>query len=499
MRVPVLNGSRVTVARVPDDVVLVAAPPAVDPIADVAAAAAQALRHPLSGPSLAELVRPGARVTIVVEPPSLPLPGAVRDPRQEALAGVIDELAATGAPLRNHTLLVAGGLQRRPRRREVERLLRPGRARDFTGTVVVHDAEGDDLVTVGDGPAGPLRVARCLVETDVVVVVSAAETISHGGAATLARAADAHTARLLSGAGSLLVARGPAWDAALAVEDAIERHVPVVGVSLVLDHVRPTGSLRDWPSPAAAERLSRSPLRAVHAFLPSILRVAALQSLDRELQAVSVLAGPPSVAHAEALLRGTALRGARLAAPLETVVVPVAWKALHRPRTPVNALTAMATVAHALRLWRDAPPLVEGGTVILPHPFSAAVGNGPEAPYLRLLHAVRAGAEGRKLTAVERLARSDPRALERYRAGATVHPLLPFADWEGVQGVLGRAGRVVVAGCRDASAARALGFVPTHNLQAALVMADGVAATDGPTGMLLAPPYPPLLVDHAGG
>ena len=61
--------------------------------------------------------------------------------------------------------------------------------------------------------------------------------------------------------------------------------------------------------------------------------------------------------------------------------------------------------------------------------------------------------------------------------------------------MLARAGRVIVAGCRDASAARALGFVPTHNLQTALAMADGVAESEGLTGVLLAPPYAPLLVD----
>ncbi|MBM3676289.1 MAG: DUF2088 domain-containing protein, partial [Actinobacteria bacterium] len=176
LRLPVIHGTRAIVARVPDDVLVLGAPPALDPIADVAAAAGQALRHPLSGPPLDELVRRGGRVTIVVEPPSLPIPGAPRDARQEAIAGVFDALAALGVQPRNHTLLVAAGLERRPRRGEVERLLRPGRARDFSGTVAVHDVEAEDLVTVDETPLGPLRVHRALVETDAVVVVSAAES-----------------------------------------------------------------------------------------------------------------------------------------------------------------------------------------------------------------------------------------------------------------------------------------------------------------------------------
>jgi hypothetical protein len=53
---------------------------------------------------------------------------------------------------------------------------------------------------------------------------------------------------------------------------------------------------------------------------------------------------------------------------------------------------------------------------------------------------------------------------------------------------------VIAAGCRDAVAARAVGFVPSHNVATALEMADGVAPADARTGVLLAPPYAPLVV-----
>ena len=43
-------------------------------------------------------------------------------------------------------------------------------------------------------------------------------------------------------------------------------------------------------------------------------------------------------------------------------------------------------------------------------------------------------------------------------------------------------------------AARALGFVPSHSVASALEMAHGVAGSGARFGVLLAPPYPPLLV-----
>ena len=97
-------------------------------------------------------------------------------------------------------------------------------------------------------------------------------------------------------------------------------------------------------------------------------------------------------------------------------------------------------------------------------------------------------------TAAERAAAGDERALAEYRAGRSCHPLLPFADWDGCRPALDRLGAVLVAGCRDATAARQLGFVPTHGVGAALAMARGRAGGSPRIGFLLAPPYFPLRV-----
>ena len=53
---------------------------------------------------------------------------------------------------------------------------------------------------------------------------------------------------------------------------------------------------------------------------------------------------------------------------------------------------------------------------------------------------------------------------------------------------------MLVAGCRDAVAARQLGFVPTHGVPAALEMAHGRAGGQARIGFLLSPPYFPIRV-----
>jgi hypothetical protein len=111
-----------------------------------------------------------------------------------------------------------------------------------------------------------------------------------------------------------------------------------------------------------------------------------------------------------------------------------------------------------------------------------------------MFRALRAGSDPAALEDAERAAASDGRALDAYRSGEACHPLLPFADWAGCAPALSRLGRVVVAGCRDAGAARTLGFVPSHGIGSALEMAHGVAGGRARIGILLAPPYPALLV-----
>jgi len=229
--------------------------------------------------------------------------------------------------------------------------------------------------------------------------------------------------------------------------------------------------------------------------LPSGARRRLLNDLPRELSAVAAFAGPPAVAHAEALLRGIARRSTALQAPLDAIVIGVPWKHHHAPRERLNPITvAAAALGVALRLWRDAFPVVDGGTAVILHRFSRHFAHVTQDPYRELFLRLRDGHFGAELYEAERAAGSDQRALEAYRSGRACHPLLPYADWASCEPALGRLGAVVVAGCRDHQAARALGFVPTHGIPSALEMAHGRAGGAARIGLLLGPPYFPLEV-----
>lgn len=496
-RVPLLAGTRLVVVGTGDDDVVLRPPPPGEAIADVGAAVRDALRFPLEGEPLEALVGRGSRATVVVEPPALPIPSAQRDPRQAAIASTVDELERLGIPTGYQTLLVAGGLARRLSHRDLGALVEPDFARRFHGHVAVHDVEDEDLVPVGEAPGGlPLRVNRALVETDVVVVVSAAETTLHGGPGALLAAADRDAVRA-AGASSLLeTSASTGWRLGVAVERALARRVPLVGVSLTLNQVRPGGAARGYPFEAeAVERVARSPLRLLFRLAPGAVRARILKSLPVDLTVAAAFAGPPSVAHAEALLRGVELRAADLDGQLDAICIGVPRATPYLPRERPNPLlAAYLGLGLALRLWRDAFPVVDGGTAILLHRFHRAYAHPTQHPYREFFAALRGGRSDEVLAEGERIAADDPRGIESYRAGRTCHPVLPYADWAACAPAVRRLGAVLVAGCRDATAARLLGFVPTHGLGAALAMAHGRADRPPRIGFLLSPPYFPLRV-----
>jgi hypothetical protein len=495
-RVPLLSGSRVVLVPAGDDDVLLLPPQAPEQSVDPAAAVRDALRFPLSGPPLESLATRGGRATLVVEPRSLPVPGAQADPRPEALVAASDELARHGIPDSRQTILVAGGLGQRVGQHELERLVPPP-ARAFRGEVLVHDAEDPGLVPIAARDGSTVRIHPAVTDADVVVVVGAAETVLHGGPGSLLAGCDAATVRRGAESDSLLEASGaPEWERALDVERALSRRVPLVGVSLVLDLPRLVGPFRGYPSELASlERVARSHVRRVFSLLPSGARRDVLRRQARRLTATAAFAGPPSVAHAEALLRSVDLRATRLEAPVDALVVGVPWSGPHIPREQVNPITAAAlTLGLALRLRRDAFPIRNGGTLVLLHSLRRTFSGDAQAPYAAMFNALRASRDAEDLAAAERDAEADEAAREAYRAGRSCHPLLPYADWAGCAPALRRLGRVVVAGSRDALAARTLGFVPTRSIGSALDMAHGVSGGRARVGILLAPPYAPLIV-----
>ncbi|MHB8059813.1 MAG: hypothetical protein ACYDHO_03155, partial [Gaiellaceae bacterium] len=126
------------------------------------------------------------------------------------------------------------------------------------------------------------------------------------------------------------------------------------------------------------------------------------------------------------------------------------------------------------------------------HGFESHFAHPGLEPYRAFFSAARYGRDTETLARAAREAGADTRATSAYRQGQSCHPLLPFADWEGCRSAIERAGNVIVAGCRDATSVRQLGFIPSHGVGHALELASGLMGESTRVGFMLGPPYAAL-------
>ncbi len=380
-RIPIPSGSRVAVVNARDGVVLRPPRPSAG-VVDVAAAVRDALRFPLSGSPLEALVTRGGTATLVVQPPELPASrrsggssavrarsrdrraraarhsltapddpgrGRAQPPRRATRAGVAARAVRRAAVPRPRPGPRRGIARPRPsgRRGPDAAARQPAAARDRHRPL--RHRRGDrpprrprppSSAPAGRTPCGRRRRTRC---------------------SRRPQRADGSWASRSSGRSR------PAC--------------PLMGTSLVLNPTRLAGRFRGYPyEDASLDHLARSPLRRF-SLAPSVIRRRVLQDLARELTAVAAFAGPPSVAHAEALLRGIARRSAPLERPLDALVVGMPWKHHHSPRERLNPITVAAVaLGLALRLWRDAFPVADGGTAIVLHRLSRHFVHGTQDP-----------------------------------------------------------------------------------------------------------------------
>ena len=168
-----------------------------------------------------------------------------------------------------------------------------------------------------------------------------------------------------------------------------------------------------------------------------------LRHLPSELSSIAVFAGPPSVAHSEALLRGVESKAAQLDEPLDAICIGVPHTTPNLPREAPNPMAAAYLgLGLALRLWRDSFPVTDGGTAILLSRFKRRFPHPTQQPYRALFQALRSSGarDPVDLAGEEELAVSDSRAIDTYRASRSCHPLLPFAQWEACQPAIQRLG-----------------------------------------------------------
>ena len=167
MRLTVAYGTTGLVVDVPDDAVVVEPrePPA---LADQAGAVRHALRHPMSGPALADLVGPDGTVAVVFPDLTRPMPNTT------VLPPLLAELERAGAGPDRVELLCATGTHRQATPAEMEDAGRSRTSCTATGSTTTSPATGP-MSEVGGVGGTPVRLDRHYVEAAVRIVTGFVE------------------------------------------------------------------------------------------------------------------------------------------------------------------------------------------------------------------------------------------------------------------------------------------------------------------------------------
>lgn len=150
------------------------------PVEDLADTVRAAIRRPLDRPPLSELARPGWRVTIAFDDPTVPCYAPVWE---TAIALILEELESAGVDRRHVALLCANALHRKFTPAELAGILGESLVREFGDRLHCHDAEDpDNLVSFGLTPSGyDVELNRQAVDSDLLIYVNTACTRGFNG------------------------------------------------------------------------------------------------------------------------------------------------------------------------------------------------------------------------------------------------------------------------------------------------------------------------------
>jgi lactate racemase len=296
VRVELAYGRDGTTVEVPDGAEVIA--PVEEPgLDDEAASIVAALRHPLLGGSLQDLIDGSERVAVVFPDLTRPMPN------RTVLPPLLAELARAGVPNDHITLLCATGTHRQATASEMEELVGPEIVARYT--IVDHDGTSDAHVAVGAVDGTEVLLQREYVEADLRIVTGFVEPhffagFSGGpkavcpGLAANTTILEAHHPRRIADARATFVTRegNPVHDF---VRAAVALAPPHLSLDVAINRARQVTAVFAGPLPAAHDaacaHVQSAAVRAVETPFDLVVSTNGGYPLDRNLyQAVKGMA-----------------------------------------------------------------------------------------------------------------------------------------------------------------------------------------------------------------
>jgi nickel-dependent lactate racemase len=479
--------------------------PPLAPLKDVDAAIRYALNHPEGSEPLHALLRPGMKICIAIDDISLPLPPMKRpDVRERVLTIVLQTLADHG--VEDVEIIIATSVHRRMTADEVRWIVGDKIFSSYwPDRLYNHDAEDAsrmvEICTTNEGEV--VEINRRAAESDLVIYVNLNLVPMDGGHKSVTVG--------LCGYKSLRAHHNPSTmrachsymdPKASALNTSVERMGRAMQKTLKVFTIETTVNNRMFDRPleflhkneddlTGSEKLALKALTATLSKVPQPARQAIFQRVPSPYGVTGVFAGSTEAVHQKTLDRCNEQYVVPVRGQADVLVTGIPYISPYNVNSFLNPLLVQVMAqGYLFNLYRGAPLVKKGGTMIITHPCTDKFDKEHHAPYIEFVHNLlpetRDALELHKR--YEKKFASNPAYIQMYRTGHAYHPAHPFFMW--YWGEAGRQwlGRVIVVGADNEYIPKLLGYETARSMPEALEMAKDGLAHDPSITMLHMPP-----------
>jgi lactate racemase len=481
-------GDRLVEVDLPAGTRVLYSKPPIAPLKDVDAAIRHAISHPYGSDPLYAKLRPGMKLTIAVDDISLPLPPMRKpDIRQRVIEIVLQQAADYG--VEDIEIIIATSLHRRMKAHEVRHMVGDKVFSAYwPDRLYNHDPENPaKMVTVGETEAGEIvELNRRAVESDLVVYVNLNFVPMDGGHKSVAvglcgyKSLRAHhTPRTMRNCHSYMD------PSSSALATSVERMGKLTNQALNVFTIETTINNRMFGSPLEflaknEDDLTHTEWGMLRALvkatgkLPQAARQAIFERVPAPYGVTGVFAGDTEAAHEHTLKRCYDQYLVPIESQADVLVAGIPYISPYNVNAFLNPLlVSVMAEGYLFNMYRGAPLVKKGGTLIITHPCTDKFDHEQHAPYIDFVHQLlpetRDGLELHKR--YEAKFAQNPAFLEMFRKGHAYHPAHPFFMWYWGEAGRRHLGKVIVVGADNEYIPKLLGYETAPNMSEALYRA----------------------------
>ncbi len=464
--------------------------PPIEPLKDVDAAIRYAINHPYGTEPLYAKLRPGMKVTIAVDDISLPLPPMRKpDVRQRVLEIVLPLLADYG--IDDIEIIVATSVHRRMKAAEVRHMV-GDRVFKAYWPDKLYNLDPEDptqMVVVGETEQGEVvELSRRAVESDLLIYVNLNFVPMDGGHKSVTvglcgyKSLRAHhNAKVMRNCHSYMDPASSELSTTVSrMGKLVNEHINVFTIETTINNKMFGGPLsflaKNEDDLTATERRMLKGLVDATARLPQPARQAIFERFPAPYGVTGVFAGETEAAHAHTLQRCHDQYLVPIEGQADVLVAGIPYISPYNVGAYLNPLlVSVMAEGYLFNMYRGAPLVKKGGTLIITHPCTDKFDHEQHAPYIDFVHQLlpetRDGLELHRR--YEEKFAKNPAFLEMFRRGHAYHPAHPFFMWYWGEAGRQHLGKVIVVGADNEYIPRLLGYETAPNMADALYRARG--------------------------